>query len=152
MGHTQIIGPRPLEGGRRVRPPPGSARGYIPHCNTFKHVYHLFSRYLSWQLSENCKQYTVKYMKKNTCFCKTVIFKFVVKFYRCLWAYQIVTLAIAKNNRFLYLNVLICSHTSMCLHVHSQQWVGFIFNVTHVHDVKLNAYVWCHINVKLIFL
>jgi len=46
------------------------------HCNSFVHVDNLLSRYLIWHLSENCKQYTVKYMEKHM-FLQNILFLIV---------------------------------------------------------------------------
>ena len=110
------------------------------HCSTFVHVDNLLSRYLSWHLSENCKQYTVTHVSA-----KHFIFNCVVNFYGRLLVYQIVSNAcywkwITGIITVLYLNVLMCFYTSMCLH--SPQWVGSTVYVTHVNDVFNNMLMY----------
>ena len=47
------------------------------HCNTFVHVDILLSTYLISHLSENCKQYTVKYIEKKHMFLQNILFSIV---------------------------------------------------------------------------
>jgi len=46
------------------------------HCNSFVQVDNLLSRYRIRHLSENCKQYTVKYMDKHM-FMQNILFLIV---------------------------------------------------------------------------